>query len=144
MPMIDFYVEEGALSAAALAKLPAIVSKIALRYEGFEGSKFAAEFTWIYTHLLPKAHVVQAAGKPAKPLYRFDIYTMHGLLDQPSKIKLASDIAQAVYELEGTRWDANEATNRVWTLYRDMREGDWLDGEVVSNLPMLRAMAKAR
>lgn len=88
--------------------------------------------------------MVQAAGKPAKPLYRFDVYTMQGLLDQPSKIKLAGDIARAVYDLEGSPYDAVEATNRVWVLYRDMREGDWLDGEVVSNLPRLRASAAAR
>lgn len=43
--MIDIYVEEGAMPAAALEKLPSVISRIALRYEGFEGSRFAAEFT---------------------------------------------------------------------------------------------------
>ena len=139
MPIIDATIQEGALSEEALKQLPEIVGQIALKYEGLTGSSFAEGFTWVYTHRVPSSHLVQVSGPPPKPLYRFLFTTLEGLIDQKSKHQLGVEVAKAIYELEGSVWNEDEAHNRVWVFFNDVREGDWVVGASVNNLPDLRA-----
>ena len=138
MPMIDFFLEEDALPDNSIQDLCKRVGQVALEHERFDGSALAKSLTWIYAHKMPRRYVLQAQGRPTKPLYRFAIYTLEGLLDKERKHSLASKIARLVYEAEGSVWNSEEATNRVWVLYEDKKEGDWIDGEQLNSLAELR------
>ena len=141
MPIIDITMSDNALSAKAKKELPAVLGQIALGYEGLKGSKFAESFTWVYTHELPSTHVTQVSGPPSKPIYRIRFTTLQTLLDDESKKNLGVDVAHAIYELEGSQWDEQEAVNRVWVFFEDVRQGDWIVGAKVNNIPELRDAA---
>jgi len=138
MPIIDITMPENALSDQAKAALPEKLGQIALGYEGLEGSRFAEEFTWVFTHELPAKNVTQVAGSPSKPIYRLVFTTLQTLLDDNSKKNLGADVARAIYEAEGSQWDEQEAHNRIWVFYNDVRQGDWIVGGQVNNIPDLR------
>ena len=138
MPIIDITMPDNALSAESKKELPTMLGHIALGYEGLEGSKFAEKFTWVYTHELPSTHVTQVAGSPSKPIYRIIFTTLQTLLDDNSKKNLGADVARAIYKAEGSQWDEQEAHNRIWVFYNDVRKGDWIVGAQVNNIPDLR------
>ncbi len=139
MPVIDITIPQGALSAEAKKELPAVLGRIAIGYEGLSGSVFAEEFTWVYIHELPAMNVTQVSGTPPKPIYRLVFTTLVTLLDDDSKQRLGTDVARAIYEMEGTPWDEGEAYNRVWTFFDDVRQGDWIVGARVNTIRALRA-----
>jgi phenylpyruvate tautomerase PptA (4-oxalocrotonate tautomerase family) len=140
--MIDISVQQGALPKAKLANLPAQVAQIALKYEGLQGSKIAERFTWILTHEMPAGTLVQADGPPPKPLYRIIITTICGLLSKEKKRLLATEVSKLIYDLEGAQWDPEEAAFRVWILFKDMEDGDWIDGDTVVTLDYVKAVGK--
>ena len=132
---------DNALSAKAKKELPGVLGQIALGYEGLKGSKFAESFTWVYTHELPSTHVTQVSGTPSKPIYRILFTTLETLLDDESKKNLGVDVAHAIYKVEGSQWDEQEAHNRIWVFFNDVRQGDWIVGAKVNNIPELRDAA---
>ena len=139
MPIVDLTVAEGALEDQKRQELLDRVGRIAIVYEGLSGSKFAESFTWVYLHELPAANVTQVSGVPPKPLYRFVFTTLQTLLDNESKHRLGEEVARAVYDIEGSKWDAKEAHNRVWVFYDDYRQGDWIVGGQINAIKDLRA-----
>ncbi len=139
MPIVDLTIAEGTLGAEEREQLLDRVGRIAIDHEGLSGSKFAEDFTWVYVHELPASHVGQVSGKPAKPLYRFTFTTLQTLLDNESKHRLGEAVARAVYEIEGSPWDAREAYNRVWVFFDDYRQGDWIVGAEINSINALRA-----
>ncbi len=138
MPIIDIIMPDNALTEEAKKELPTKLGNLALGYEGLKGSHFAEKFTWVYTHELPSTHVTQVAGPLQKPIYRIRFTTLQTLLDDESKKNLGIDVAHAIYELEGSQWDEQEAHNRVWVFFEDVRQGDWMAGAEVNNIPDLR------
>ncbi len=82
--------------------------------------------------------MTQVSGPPAKPIYRVRLTTLRNLLDDESKKQLGADIARAVYDAEGSPWDEQEAHNRIWIFFDDVREGDWIVGSRVNRLQELR------
>lgn len=142
MPIIDITLPKNALPKNAVEELPNRVGQIALKHEGLSGSRFAESFTWVYTNEIPSSHLVQVSGSPPKPIYRFVFTTLQGLLDQKRKHELGIEVAKAVYDLEGSEWNAEEAHNRVWVFFDDVREGDWTVGENINNIADLRARAE--
>jgi len=143
MPMIDIIVEEGALDKEAMKIMPNKVANLCLEAERLSGVKRAEELTWIYIHESPGSMVLQASGKPSKPLYRIHVTTIKGLLDKTRKQSLGSDLAKLFYALEGSAWNEEEARNRVWTLFFDKEEGDWLDGDMPFLLSHAEELRKA-
>ena len=141
MPIIDITMSDNALSSKAKKELPGGLGQIALGYEGLEGSRFAESFTWVYTHELPSTHVTQVSGPPSKPIYRVTFTTLQTLLDDDCKKRLGVDTARAIYKAEGSQWDEQEAHNRIWVFYNDVRQGNWIVGAKVNNIPELRDAA---
>lgn len=141
MPIIDIAIPDNALSAKAKQEMPSILGQIALEYEGLAGSKFAESFTWVYIHELPSANVTQVSGPPAKPIYRIIFTTLQTLLDDERKKKLGVDVAKAIYKMEGTEWNEDEAHNRIWIFFDDVHQGDWIVGAKVNNIPDLKNKA---
>ncbi len=139
MPIVDLTIAEGTLRAKDRERLLDKVGRTAIDYEGLTASKFAEEFTWVYLHELPAAHVSQISGRPPKPLYRFTFTTLQTLLDNESKHRLGEDVARAVYEIEGAAWDEAEAYNRIWVFFDDYRQGDWIVGGQINSIKALRA-----
>ncbi|MCG8651192.1 MAG: hypothetical protein MI861_15245 [Pirellulales bacterium] len=143
MPTIDIEFPRGALSDQAKRELPEKLGQIALGYEGLQGSPFAEAFTWVYLHELPAEHVTQVSGDPAKPIYRLRFTTLQSLLNHEAKHQLGIDVARAIYQSEGSEWNEEEAYNRVWTFFEDVREGDWIVGARINNIGSLREKATA-
>lgn len=139
MPVIDITIPEGALGPEAQAQLPETIGRIALGYEDLSGSRFAEAFTWVYVHELPATTVTQVSGVPPKPIYRLVFTTLTTLLDDKRKHRLGIDVARAIYALEDSAWDEQEAYNRVWTFFDDVRQGDWIVGAQVNSITTLRA-----
>jgi len=138
MPIIDIEVPSGALADNVKHELMNKLGNVAINYEGLSGSQFAKEFTWLYIHELPAAYVAQVSGKLPKPIYRVTFTTLETLLDDDTKVKLGTDVAKSIYQAEGTKWNVEEAYNRVWTFYNDVRQGDWIAGARVNNIPDLK------
>lgn len=134
MPVIDIQYQTGSLSETAKTTLPIKIGEIALNYEGLEGSQFAREFTWVYLHEMPEGHVTQVSGIPPKPIYRLRFTTLQSLLNNESKHRLGDEVARVIYEAEGSKWDEEEAYNRVWVFFEDVREGDWIAGARINSL----------
>ena len=141
MPTIDIEFPQGALTDEAKRSLPDKLGQIALGYEGLQGSPFAEAFTWVYLHELPAEHVTQVSGSLAKPIYRLRFTTLQSLLSHEAKHQLGVDVARAIYEAEGSEWDEEEADNRVWTFFEDVREGDWIVGARINSIKSLRNKA---
>lgn len=141
MPTIDIEFPKGALTEKAKQELPDLLGQIALGHEGLKGSPFAESFTWVYLHELPAAHVTQVSGAPSKPIYRLRFTTLQSLLNNDVKHQLGVDVARAIYKAEGSEWDEEEAYNRVWTFFEDVREGDWIVGARINNVKSLRDRA---
>ncbi len=142
MPTIDIEFPQGALTHEAKQELPGRLGQIALGYEGLQGSPFAEAFTWVYLHELPAGHVTQVSGDPVKPVYRLRFTTLQSLLNHDAKHLLGMDVARAIYELEGSDWNEEEAYNRVWTFFEDVREGDWIVGARINSIKSLREKAE--
>ncbi|QDT96713.1 hypothetical protein [Gimesia aquarii] len=138
MPVIDIQYQKGSLTEAAKAELPTRLGQIAIGYEGLEGSQFAREFTWVYLHEMPANQVTQVSGAPPKPIYRLRFTTLQSLLNNESKHRLGEDVTRAIYEAEGSAWNEEEAYNRVWIFFEDVREGDWIAGARINSLKGLR------
>ncbi len=129
---------DNALTDKAKDELPTKLGSLALGYEGLKGSHFAEEFTWVYIHEVPSNRVTQVAGPLKKPIYRIRFTTLETLLDDESKKNLGVDVAHAIYELEGSEWNEPEAYNRIWVFFEDVRQGDWIAGARVNNIPDLQ------
>ncbi len=138
MPIIDIEIPQGALKDNVKHQLPEKLGRIAIEYEGLSGSRFAQEFTWLYIHELPVTHVAQVSGELPKPIYRVTFTTLETLLDDERKHMLGVDVAKAIYEAEGSKWNPEEAHNRVWTFFNDVRQGDWIAGSLINNIPDLQ------
>lgn len=139
MPIIDIEVPQGALQDNVKHELMNQLGNVAIGYEGLSGSQFAKEFTWLYIHELPSAFIAQVSGVLPKPIYRVTFTTLETLMDDETKHKLGADVAKAIYRAEGSKWDEEEAYNRVWTFYNDVRQGDWIAGARINNIPDLKA-----
>ena len=142
MPIIDVEITKGSLDEQIKHKLINELGQVALGYEGLKGSKFAEAFTWLYIHEHPVSHVSQVSGPLPKPIYRVTFTTLETLLNDEQKHELGADVAKAIYKAEGSEWNDEEAYNRVWTFFSDIRQGDWIAGARINNIPDLQKRVK--
>ena len=66
-----------------------------------------------------------------------------GIGDAVTSHSLRHSFAQAIYELEDSPWNADEAHNRVWTFFEDFREGDWMAGDRINSTRAIREALEA-
>lgn len=138
MPMIDITLSETLLDAEDRQVLADTVARLVREAEGYGHGRIASSLTRVYLHPLPETAITKSGAVSARPLWRIEITTPAGSLAVDAKAPLAGRLARACLAAEGTPWDPVDA-RRVWVLFRDVAEGDWVAGTEVARLEDVRA-----
>jgi phenylpyruvate tautomerase PptA (4-oxalocrotonate tautomerase family) len=139
MPKLDLTIPADALSDDAKQQLTRDLGATLLHWEGAPDTEFFRSITWAHLHELP-AEAIQTPDGVAEPHAVIEISVPDGALNDKRKAGLVEDATKLV--LDATGWGP-EAGVRVWTLIRDVPEGNWGAGGQVVHFEQLREAAKA-
>lgn len=140
MPMIDVTYPRGAISADAREKLLDELATRLLAAERAPDTEFFRSITWVYaSELDPEA--LNVGGRPGgEPRFRVQVTVPEGALSDRRKGELVAAVHEAVTEAAGL---SEEDGLRVWTLIRDVPEGNWGAGGQQVRYQQLVEYAKA-
>jgi phenylpyruvate tautomerase PptA (4-oxalocrotonate tautomerase family) len=139
MPKLELTIPAESLSDQAQGELARDLGAALLRWEGAPDTEFFRSITWAHVHALP-ASAMQTPDGVADPHAVIEISVPDGALSERRKAGLVEEATKLV--LEATGWDP-EASWRVWTLIRDVPEGNWGASGQVVRFQQLREAAKA-
>ena len=139
MPKLELTIPAESLSEDARGELARDLGATLLRWEGAPDTEFFRSITWAHVHALP-ASSMQTPDGVADPHAVIEISVPAGALSERRKAGLVEDTTKLV--LDATGWDP-EASWRIWTLIRDVPEGNWGAGGQVVHFEQLREAAKA-
>jgi phenylpyruvate tautomerase PptA (4-oxalocrotonate tautomerase family) len=139
MPKLELTIPAESLSDQAQGEVAHDPGAALLRWEGAPDTEFFRSITWAHVHALP-ASAMQTPDGVADPHAVIEISVPDGALSEKRKAGLVEETTKLV--LEATGWDP-EASWRVWTLIRDVPEGNWGAGGQVVRFQQLREAAKA-
>jgi phenylpyruvate tautomerase PptA (4-oxalocrotonate tautomerase family) len=139
MPKLELTIPAESLSDPDQQTLARDLGAALLRWEGAPDTEFFRSITWAHVHALP-AEAMQTPDGAADPHAVIEISVPDGALSERRKAGLVEETTKLV--LEATGWDP-EASWRVWTLIRDVPEGNWGAGGQVVHFRQLREAAKA-
>jgi phenylpyruvate tautomerase PptA (4-oxalocrotonate tautomerase family) len=139
MPKLDLTIPADALSDDAKQQLTRDLGATLLHWEGAPDTEFFRSITWAHLHELP-AEAIQTPDGVAEPHAVIEISVPDGALNDKRKAGLVEDATKLV--LDATGWGP-EAGVRVWTLIRDVPEGNWGARGQVVHFEQLREAAKA-
>ena len=139
MPKLELTIPVDSLSEEAQAELARDLGAALLRAEGAPNTDFFRSITWAHVHALP-ASSMQTPDGTADPHAVIEISVPDGALSERRKAGLVEETTRLV--LEATGWDP-AASWRVWTLIRDVPEGNWGAGGQIVHFQELREAAKA-
>jgi phenylpyruvate tautomerase PptA (4-oxalocrotonate tautomerase family) len=139
MPMLELTYPKGAIDSTAREELLEELATKMLEAEKAPDTEFFRSITWAHVHALP-ADSMQTPDGVADPHAVIEISVPAGALSERRKAGLVEDTTKLV--LEATGWDP-EASWRIWTLIRDVPEGNWGAGGQVVHFEQLREAAKA-
>jgi phenylpyruvate tautomerase PptA (4-oxalocrotonate tautomerase family) len=139
MPKLELTIPADALSEADQQALARDLGATLLRWEGAPDTEFFRSITWAHVHALP-AEAMQTPDGVADPHAVIEISVPQGALSERRKAGLVEDTTNVV--LEATGWDP-EASWRIWTLIRDVPEGNWGAGGQIVHFQQLREAAQA-
>jgi phenylpyruvate tautomerase PptA (4-oxalocrotonate tautomerase family) len=122
MPMIELTYPRGALAPDAREGLLDELATRLLAAERAPDTEFFRSITWVYANEIdPEALAV--GGRPGgDPRFRIQVTVPDGALSDRRKGELVAAVNSAVLEAAGL--DESEGL-RVWTLIRDVPEGNW-------------------
>lgn len=124
MPLIDVTVPEGALAADRSGPLLDQLVTILLRAERAPDTQFFREITWVYLHEIPEGRFAVGGRPGGAPRYKIDITVPQRALSQRRKDILIAEVHAAVVEAAGLDPNSAQALH-VWTLIREVPEGNW-------------------
>jgi phenylpyruvate tautomerase PptA (4-oxalocrotonate tautomerase family) len=124
MPMIDFILPRGALSAEKLETLMHKAVKTLMWWEKIPDTPEARKIAWAFVTEVDKRHVVVGGLPPDLPRYRFKVQTIEGLMDDRAKQGVIRDLTKLVLEAEGVPYDFENAS-RVWCILREYPRANW-------------------
>jgi phenylpyruvate tautomerase PptA (4-oxalocrotonate tautomerase family) len=139
MPKLELTIPADSLSEEAQGELARGLGAALLRWEGAPDTDFFRSITWAHVHALPTTSM-QTPDGPADPHAVIEISVPDGALSDRRKAGLVKETTKLV--LDATGWD-QEAGFRVWTLIRDVPEGNWGAGGQIVRFQQLREAAKA-
>ena len=139
MPKLELTIPAESLSDDAQQQLARDLGAALLRWEGAPDTDFFRSITWAHVHALPSSSM-QTPDGVADPHAVIEISVPDGALSERRKAGLVEDTTKLV--LDATGWDP-EASWRIWTLIRDVPEGNWGAGGQVVHFQQLREAAKA-
>ena len=139
MPKLELTIPAESLSDEDRGALARDLGATLLRWEGAPDTDFFRSITWTHVHALP-ADAMQTPDGVADPHAVIEISVPDGALSERRKAGLVEDTTKLV--LEATGWDSSAAW-RVWTLIREVPEGNWGAGGQIVHFEQLREAAKA-
>ena len=139
MPKLELTIPAESLADEAQQELARDLGAALLRWEGAPDTEFFRSITWAHVHALP-ANAMQTPDGVADPHAVIEISVPDGALSERRKAGLVEETTKLV--LEATGWDPEQSW-RIWTLIRDVPEGNWGAGGQVVHFQQLRAAAKA-
>jgi phenylpyruvate tautomerase PptA (4-oxalocrotonate tautomerase family) len=139
MPKLELTIPAESLSEEDRGQLARDLGAALLHWEGAPDTEFFRSITWAHVHALP-ADAMQTPDGAADPHAVIEISVPDGALSERRKSGLVEDTTKLV--LEATGWDPKDSW-RVWTLIRDVPEGNWGAGGQIVHFEQLREAAKA-
>ena len=139
MPRLDLTITAETLTDEAKGELLRDLGAALLNAEGAPDTEFFRSITWAHLHELP-AEAMQTPDGPAEPHAVIDVSVPSGALNEKRKARLVEETTRLV--LAATGW-GDGAGVRVWTLIRDVPEGNWGAAGQIVQFEQLRAAAMA-
>jgi phenylpyruvate tautomerase PptA (4-oxalocrotonate tautomerase family) len=139
MPRLDLTITADVLGEDEKQQLMRDLGAALLRAEGAPDTAFFRSITWAHLHELP-AEAIQTPDGPAEPHAVIDVSVPDGALNEKRKASLVEETTKLI--LDATGW-GDDAGVRVWTLIRDVPEGNWGAAGQIVHFEQLRAAAKA-
>jgi phenylpyruvate tautomerase PptA (4-oxalocrotonate tautomerase family) len=139
MPKLELTIPADSLSEEDRGRLARDLGAALLHAEGAPDTAFFRSITWAHVHELPPSSM-QTPDGVADPHAVIEISVPDGALSERRKAGLVEETTRLV--LEATGWDPADAW-RIWTLIRDVPEGNWGAGGQVVHFQQLREAAKS-
>jgi phenylpyruvate tautomerase PptA (4-oxalocrotonate tautomerase family) len=138
--MIELTVPAGALSPDARdALLEELAGKLLAR-EGAPDTAFFRSITWVYVNEIDPATLAIGGRPGGEPRFRVQVTVPEGALSESRKAGLVADVDAAIKRHAGL---SDEDGLRIWTLIRDVPEGNWGAAGQVVRYSQLVEFAKA-
>jgi phenylpyruvate tautomerase PptA (4-oxalocrotonate tautomerase family) len=142
MPMIELTYPKGSIAADARAELLEELATKLLAAEKAPDTEFFRSITWVYANEIEPENLAVGGRPGGEPRFRVQISVPDGALSDRRKGILVDSVNQAV--LKATGLPESEAL-RIWTLIRDVPEGNWgAAGQQVRYQQLVEAAAAAR
>jgi phenylpyruvate tautomerase PptA (4-oxalocrotonate tautomerase family) len=122
MPMLDAYIPEGALSAAAEEQLLTDLTDVLIVNEGADPTNpQVRSIAWLFVHR-PEA-VYVAGSRAGAPHYRFIASVPEGQYEPERRQAMVSSITEAVLDAEQGAYERDPG--RVWVFTPEVPDGTW-------------------
>jgi phenylpyruvate tautomerase PptA (4-oxalocrotonate tautomerase family) len=129
--MLDAYIPEDALSAAAERELVATITDLFLEHEGVDpANERGRKLAWVFIH---RPAVYVGGEPPRSPRYRFICQVPEGQYDDARRNAVTAGITQAVATAEAGTWPHPELRVCVFTL--EVPDGAWGGAGRIIRLP---------
>lgn len=122
MPMIELTAPAGALAPGAADELLDELAACLLRWEKAPDTEFFREITWTYLHEVDPNQLRVNRRPAAAPRFRVEVTVPEGAFSQRRKDGLIGEVHELVADAAGL---TGEQGLHVWTLIRDVPDGNW-------------------
>jgi phenylpyruvate tautomerase PptA (4-oxalocrotonate tautomerase family) len=133
MPMIDAFIPESTLTAAAETALIKKVTDLMVGHElrrivdliddpaeAEASHQRATQLAWVFLH---RTRVYVGGETAAAPVYKFVVSIPEGQVDDEFRDSIVPDITTAVAEAENGKWP--HLPSRVWVFVHEVPDGSW-------------------
>lgn len=131
MPMLDAYIPEGALPAAAESALLRTLTDVLLEHEGADPRNPAARAlakVWLHR----PAAVLHGGEEPDAPHYKLVASVPEGQFDDDRRASLVAAVTEAILAAEDGRYDRDRL--RIWVFANEIPDGTWGGGGSIARL----------
>jgi phenylpyruvate tautomerase PptA (4-oxalocrotonate tautomerase family) len=142
MPMIELTYPKGSIRKDARAELLDELATKLLAAEKAPDTEFFRSITWVYAHEVDPDDLAVGGRPGGEPRFRVQVTVPEGALSDRRKGILVEAANQAVLRAAGL---SDSEGLRVWTLIRDVPEGNWgAAGQQVRYQQLVEAAAAER
>ncbi len=122
MPMIELTYPKGAIPADAREGLLEELATKLLAAEKAPDTEFFRSITWVYANEIDAADLAVGGRPGGEPRFRVQVTVPDGALSDRRKGILVESVNEAVLAAAGL---SESDGLRVWTLIRDVPDGNW-------------------
>ncbi len=142
MPMIEVTYPKGAVSSEAREGLLDELATRLLKAERAPDTEFFRSITWVYANEIDSENLAVGGRPGGEPRFRVQVTVPEGALSDRRKGELVGAVNEVVSEAAGL---GEGGGLRVWTIIRDVPEGNWgAAGEQVRFQQLVDAANAAR